>query len=361
MTGPRDMTFAEAIRDALDTALANDLSVWVVGEGVTDPKAIFGTTAGLFEKYGRDRVVEMPVSESGMTGIALGSAVMGQRPVMVHQRVDFALYSFDQLINNAAKWHYMHGGQSAAPMVVRMLIGRGWGQGPQHAQSLEALFSHIPGLKVVMPVTPADAKGLLAGAIADGNPVVFLEHRWLHGIRGHVPAGSHVIPLSAGPRIARSGRDVTIAATSYMVLEALLAAEVLEEFGCSAEVIDVRVLRPLDDRSILDSVSRTGALVTVDTGWKTCGFGAELVARAVEQRFDRQRHAPRRLGSPDYPSPSSRGLIPGFYVRAEDIVDCVIGMLGLREDGILQRAAEFRRTRGDLPVDQPDPTFKGPF
>jgi acetoin:2,6-dichlorophenolindophenol oxidoreductase subunit beta len=361
MSGLRDMSFAEAVRDALDIALAGDPRVWVLGEGVTDPKAIFGTTAGLLEKYGRDRVVEMPVSESGMTGIALGSAVMGQRPVMIHQRVDFALYSFDQLINNAAKWHYMHGGQSSAPMVVRMLIGRGWGQGPQHAQSLEALFAHIPGLKVVMPVTPADAKGLLAGAIADGNPVVFLEHRWLHGIRGPVPEGHHSIPLAAGPRIARAGRDVTIAATSYMVLEALLAADVMEEFGVAAEVIDVRVLRPLDDTAILDSVSRTGALVTVDTGWKTGGFGAELVARAAEQRFGRLRHAPRRLGSPDHPSPSSRGLIPGFYVRAEDIVDSVVGMLGLDDGRILQRAADFRRSRMEMPVEQPDPTFKGPF
>ena len=220
----RVMTAAEAIREALDAAMSADPAVYLIGEGVADPKGIFGTTLGLAEKYGPQRVIEMPVAENGLTGVAIGSALMGQRPVMIHQRVEFCLLAMEQVVNNAAKLHYVSNGRHRVPLVIRLIVGRGWGQGPQHSQSLEALFAHVPGLKVVMPATAADAKGLLLGAIADDNPVVFIEHRWIHYARGRVPDGAAPMPLD-GPRRLRAGGDVTVVATSYMVLEAMQAAE----------------------------------------------------------------------------------------------------------------------------------------
>ena len=360
MPEPRLLNAAEALREAMDLALARWPEVYLMGEGVADPKGIFGTTLGLAEKYGPERVIEMPVSENGLTGVAIGSALMGQRPVLVHQRVDFALLSLEQLFNGAAKSHYVTAGKHKVPLVVRMVIGRGWGQGPQHSQSLEAVFAHIPGLKVVMPATPADFKGLLLGAIADDNPVLMLEHRWLHYVTGEVPEGFVAAPLD-GPRRVREGRDVTIVASSYMVLEALRAADALAEAGCEAEVFDLRVLRPLDPTAILASVEKTGRLITVDTGWRVGGLGAELVAEIAERAFAHLKQAPRRIGLPDHPTPSSRALAEAYYPGSVDIVDLVEDMLGL--DGA---AAEGARracvaARRGVPIDKPDPAFKGPF
>ena len=360
MPESRLMNAAEALREAMDLALARWPEVYLMGEGVADPKGIFGTTVGLAEKYGPDRVVEMPVAENGLTGVAIGSALMGQRPVLVHQRVDFALLSLEQLFNSAAKSHYVTGGKHRVPLVVRMVIGRGWGQGPQHSQSLEAIFAHVPGLKVVMPATPAEFKGLLLGAIADDNPVLMLEHRWLHYVTGEVPEGFYATPI-AGPRMARKGADVTIVASSYMVLEALRAADALADAGCEAEVFDLRVLRPLDLTAILESVRKTGHLITVDTGWRVGGLGAELAAEITEQAFTDLKQAPRRIGLPDHPTPSSRSLAAAYYPGSVDIVDMVEEMLGL--DGA---AAEGARqaciaARQGVAIDKPDPAFKGPF
>ena len=182
----RKITYGEAIREALETAMSTDDSVICYGLGVDDPKGIFGTTLGLQEKFGSDRVFDMPTSENAMTGIGIGSAIYGLRPVMVHQRLDFFLLAMDQLVNNAAKWHFMFGGQDSVPLTIRLILGRGWGQGPTHSQNLQSWFAHIPGLKVVMPATARDAKGLLLSSVFDNNPVVFLEHRWLHNLEGEV-------------------------------------------------------------------------------------------------------------------------------------------------------------------------------
>src|SRR4030042_4368225 len=220
---PREVSSAQAILEATDQCMAEDSSVYIMGLGVTDPKGVFGTTLGLEAKYGK-RVLDMPVAENGMTGVAIGSALIGMRPIMTHQRIDFMLLSFDQIINNAAKWHYMFGGKMKVPLTIRLLIGRGWGQGPQHSQSLHALFTHIPGLKVVMPFTPYDAKGLLVSAVRDDNPVMYIEHRWLHNITGEVHAENYTVPLGKA-RIVKEGSDITIAASSYMVLEAMKAAD----------------------------------------------------------------------------------------------------------------------------------------
>jgi pyruvate dehydrogenase E1 component beta subunit len=352
--GKRELKYFQAINEAIDQCMGNDPSVYIIGLGVPDPKGIFATTLGLQEKYGSKRVMDMPVSENGMTGIAIGSALVGMRPVMTHQRVDFALLAMEQIVNQAANWYYMFGGQKTIPMVIRMIIGRGWGQGPQHSQSLQAWFAHVPGLKVVMPTTAYDAKGLLISSIEDNNPVIFLEHRWLHNIIGEVPEGHYRVPLGKA-KVMRSGNDITIAATSYMTLESLRAAQLLADYGISAEVIDILTLKPLDEETILDSVRKTGNLIVADTGWKTGGFAGEVVARVVEAVFDSLKNAPERITLPDCPTPTTRALANHYYPRAIDIVTKALKMLGHNVDASL-----FNET-DNIPLDVPDKGFTGPF
>jgi pyruvate dehydrogenase E1 component beta subunit len=360
MHNARSISAASALQEATALALERYPEVYVMGEGVADPKGIFGTTSGLVEKFGRDRIIEMPVAENGLTGVAIGSALVGQRPLMIHQRVDFALLALEQLVNNAAKTHYVTGGKHRVPLTVRMIIGRGWGQGPQHSQALEPLFAHIPGLKVVMPSTPAEFKGLLLGAIEDDNPVIILEHRWLHYVSGAVPQGYYTIPLQ-GPRHARDGNDVTVVAASYMVLEAMRAADALAEIGVETDLFDLRVLRPLKLDDIVASVRRTGRLVTVDTGWRIGNVGAEIAAHVAEHAFTALKAPPRRIGLPDYPTPSSRALASTYYPGSVEILDAVAAVCGLdgtRTDG-LRRKLDAQRNA--TPIDIPDPAFKGPF
>jgi pyruvate dehydrogenase E1 component beta subunit len=351
---------AEAVRQALDEALRRWPEVYVLGEGVADPMGVFGTTRGLVEAHGPERVVEMPVAENALTGIAVGSALLGQRPVMVHQRVDFALLCLEQLFDSAAKSHYVTGGAHRVPLTVRMIIGRGWGQGPQHSQSLESVFAHIPGLKVVMPTTPAEHKGLLLAAIDDDNPVVVIEHRWLHYVRGPVAEGFFTVPLDQ-PRHARSGSDLTIVATSYMALESLRAADSLAGVGCQADVFDLRVLRPLCLDAIVESVRRSGRLIVCDTGWRTFGIGAEVVAEVVDRAFEALRRPPRRIGLPDHPTPSSRALAEAYYPDSRTIVEAAAELCDLDAGAVDEARTTVLESRRGVPVDQPDPAFQGPF
>lgn len=351
----RQLTYSQAINEATDLCLARDPSVYLIGLGVPDPKKIFGTTAGLQEKYGDQRVMDMPTAEAGMTGVVLGSALGGMRPIMVHQRMEFALLALEQIVNQAANWHYMFGGKSAVPFVMRMLIGRGWGQGPQHSQALHALFAHIPGLRVAMPVTPHDAKGMLIEAVADNNPVIFIEHRWLHNVHGPVPEDVYRVPFGKA-RVAREGGDVTIVAASYMVLEALKAAEWLAQSGVHAEVIDVRTLRPLDRETIFASVRRTGRLVAADLGWGSLGFSAEIIASVSEELFGALKAAPIRVSLPEVPSPSTPALARHYYPRAIDVYNAVRRSLGQPE-----ATEESLGVATDLPLDVPDKSFTGPF
>lgn len=334
--------------------MAADISVYVMGLGVPDPTGIFGTTKGLQEKYGESRVLDMPLAENSMTGVAIGSAIVGMRPVMTHQRVDFALVAMEQIVNQAAKWHYMFDGQVNVPLVIRMIIGRGWGQGPQHSQSLQAMFAHVPGLKVVMPTTPYDAKGLLISAIEDNNPVVMLEHRWLYGITDAVPVEPYRVPLGKA-RVMSEGTDVTIVGLSYMSIESLRAAELLAERGVNAEVIDLRSLRPLDEDTILASVRKTGNLVVADTAHKMFGASAEILAFVTENAFAALKTAPRRVTIPDHPAPTSPALADSFYPHAGHIASEVLRQLGRDNDNSLFLQPEGRR------LDQPDSSFTGPF
>lgn len=351
----RELKYYQAILEATDQCMANNPRVYLMGLGATDPKGVFGTTLGLEAKYGSKRVMDMPTSENGMTGIAIGSALVGMRPIMTHQRVDFTLLALEQIINNAAKWHYMFGERMRVPLVIRLVVGRGWGQGPQHSQSLQALFAHIPGLKVVMPATPHDAKGLLVAAVEDDNPVIYIEHRWLHGIFGPVPEEIYREPIGKARR-AREGSDVTIVSTSYMTLEALRAAEWLGRDGIEAEVIDVRTLKPLDTAQILDSVRKTGRLIVADAAWRTLGFGAEIVARVAEEAYGHLKCAPRRVALPDAPTPTSWALANHYYPRLVDIVNAARTMMGLPE-----QTEEGLGIRHKAPLDVPDSSFTGPF
>ena len=350
----RELTYAEAIREAFAVALERDPRVMLIGLGVPDPKGFFGTTTDLQQKFGAERVMDMPCAENGLTGVALGAALNGLRPVINHQRLDFALLAMDPMCTQAAKWSYMFGGAMKMPVVFRMILGRGWGQGPQHSQCLHSWFAHIPGLKVVMPSTPHDAKGLLIAAIEDDNPVVFLEHRWLHHTKGHVPTGHYTVPI--GPaRQVRSGKDVTIVALSYMVLEAIDAAEKLARLGIEADVIDLRTLRPLDQTLILESVRKTGRLVVADTGWALAGMSAEIIATASVGAFGSLKAAPRRVCFPDCPTPTGPSLAAAYYPRAGHIIAAARATLGLPADD-----ADLA-VPADVELDKPNPAFTGPF
>ena len=355
----RQINYAQALREGLDQAMSQDPRVIVIGEGVPDPKAIFGTTAGLRERFGGERVFDMPLSENGATGFCIGAALSGMRPVMVHQRIDFALLAMDQLVNNAAKWHYMFNGKASVPLVVRVIIGRGWGQGPQHSQSLQGLFAQIPGLRVVMPTTAHDAKGMLMAAIADNNPVIFIEHRWLHGVNDEVPEAAYQVPLDQA-KVLHAGADVTVAAFSFMALEALLAARALALEGLSLEVVDMRSVRPLDVPAVLQSVRKTGRLLVADTGSQTGGAGAELISQVVAQGFDALRAAPVRVASPDHPAPSSPFMAETYYPTALTLAHATLALAGRPTDGPTLERLQVALARKD-PHDTPHRNFSGPF
>ncbi len=354
MAFTRTITFAQAVREALFQAMEMDDSVICYGLGVPDPKGVFGTTLGLRERFGNERVFDMPASENAMTGVAIGASLNGIRSVMTHQRVDFSLLAMDQLVNNAAKWHYMFGGQKSVPITIRLIIGRGWGQGPTHSQSLQAWFAHIPGLKVVMPAMVEDAKGLLLSSIFDDNPVIFLEHRWLHNQKGHCPETDYRTPMGRANRL-RVGRDLSIVAFSYMTLEALRATEFLRKNGISCDLIDLRSLNPMDWETISQSVARTGRLLALDTGPAFGSIAGEIIARVSTQNFHHLKQAPKRLALPDFPVPTSPALTRHFYKRAIDIALAAGSMMGRDLD---VSSLKLDKT---IPHDVPGDGFTGPF
>src|SRR3989344_2496960 len=315
----RDIKYSQAISEALVQSMANDPTIFIYGVGAADPTGIFGTTREAALKFGPSRVMDMPMSENTLTGIGVGAAMSGLRPVLVHARNDFLLLTMDQIVNHAAKWRYMSGGQFSVPLLIRAIIGRGWGQAAQHSQSLQALFAHIPGLKVVMPSTPYTAKGLLLYSIFDGAPVVFLEHRWLYGKECDVPKEDYRVALGKA-MCQRLGRDITIVASSLMVYEALEAADVLCKDGIDVEVIDLLTICPLDEDAILASVRKTGRVIIADTGWKKFGISAEIAALIGERAFGQLKAPVVRIGLPDAPTPCSSVLEDAYYPGERDII-----------------------------------------
>ena len=340
------MTFREAVRSATVEVMRSDPRVCVIGIGVPDFRGVFGTTLGLAEEFGAERAFDIPISENAVAGMCVGAALRGLRPIFVNQRVDFLMLIMDQLVNHAAKWRAMFGGRQRVPLVVRAIVGRGGGNGPQHTQSLHALFAHVPGLKVVVPSTPPDAKGLLVAAVEDEDPVVYIEHRWLHEEEGEVVEGAYRVPLGRA-RVALPGRDVTLVAVGPLVPDALRAARALDEQGIAAEVVDLRTVRPLDHQTVLESVGRTGRLVVADADWGPCGVAAEVIAVVAEHALDTLRAAPVRVTWPDSPVPSSQALENLFYPGCRQIQAAALRACDVEESGEL--AASTVKT------------FRGPF
>lgn len=315
----RVISYRDAIREALSLALKEDNRVFVFGEGVDDPAGIFGTTINLQNEFGAQRVFDTPIAENTLTGIAIGASLAGLRPVLVHMRTDFMLVSMDQLVNHAAKWKYMFGGNVSVPIVVRAIIGGGWGSAAQHSQAFQALFAHVPGLKVALPASAYDAKGLLLSSIADDSPVIFIEHRWLFDYKDAVPKEPYLIPLGKAV-LRKKGKDLTLIADSFMVILAMEAAKRLEEEGIDIEVIDLRTIKPLDSDTILTSVRKTGRAVILDFGYKFCGISSEISSTICENAFSSLKAPVLRIALPDIPTPATPVLEKIYYPKIEDII-----------------------------------------
>ena len=321
----RILGYAKAINEAFVIAMEHDPSVFVMGQGVDDPSAMFGTTRGLQAAFGPQRVFDTPVAEESMMGVCTGAAMNGMRPVFMHNRPDFILLAFNQLVTHASKVHFMDNGQTNVPMVVWAAIGRGWGSGAQHSQAIQGLLLGVPGLKIVMPSTPADAKGLLLSAIADNNPVLVFEHRWLMKKDGVVPEGHYRVPLGQGV-VRRRGTDLTVVGASHAIELACQAANRLAREGIEAEVIDLRTVKPIDEAIIEESLGKTGRLVVVDTGWAMGGVCAEIGCLAAEKWFHLLQAPVRRIALPDVPSPAGYTLEQFYYPDVDRIQAIMRGL-----------------------------------
>jgi len=315
----RKISYGQTINETLHQIIEKDSRIFLIGQGVTSPWYVGSTTVGLIDRFGPDRIIDTPISENGITGVAVGAALAGMRPILVYPRMDFMYYAMDQIANQAANWYYMFGGQTSVPLTIWAIINRGGEQGAQHSQALQAMFTHIPGLKVVMPSTPHDAKGLLIASIEDDNPVIYIDDRWLYDNAGEVPEELYSELIGKG-LIRREGKDATVVATSYMVIEASRAAESLENEGIDVEVIDLRSLKPLDERLLFDSVRKTGRLIIADGGWNTCGVAAEISALIAEKTFSYLKAPILRVSLPDIPAPASSPLEKAFYPESNDII-----------------------------------------
>ena len=300
----REITFAQAINEALAEEMRRDPTVFIIGEDVAEAGTPFKVLSGLVKEFGPQRVIDSPISEAGITGIGVGAAMTGMRPVVDIMFGDFITLTMDQLVNQAAKIHYMSGGKLKVPMVLRTTLGATRRSAAQHSQSLHAWVSHIPGLKVAVPATPYDAKGLLKSAIRDDNPVVFFEDKLMYQLKGPVPEGEYTIPLGVAD-VKRAGNDITLVATSSMVQVALAAAESLQATGVSAEVIDVRTTLPLDKQTIIDSVKKTSRAIVVDEGYESYGVTAEIASAITDGAFYYLDAPVKRMGAMDVPVPFS--------------------------------------------------------
>ena len=314
----RVLSYVDALNEALALALEIDPNVLVLGQGVNDPRGMFGVTTGLHKKFGTDRVFDTPLSEEGLTGICTGASMNGLRPVYMHNRPDFLLLAFNQIVNHASKTCYMDVGETCAPLVIWAAIGRGWGSGAQHSQAIQGLLLGVPGLKIIMPSTPYDAKGLMLTAIADNNPVLIFEHRWSMRNKGVVPESVYKVPIGKGI-YRRTGRNLTIVGTSHTLELAIQAVDNLKKDGISADVIDLRTLKPLDEEIILESLQKTGRILIVDTGWEMGGVCAEIGCMVAEKGFSFLKGPVRRLGLPDTPSPAGFALEQYYYPDEKNI------------------------------------------
>lgn len=336
----RRLRYWQAISEALVQCMEADGSIFIAGIGVDDFKGVFGTTLAAYQRFGSKRVFDIPNCENAFTGIAIGAAAVGKRPVVVHPRNDFMFLCMDQIFNLAAKWRYMFGNKSGVPVVFRGIVGRGWGQGATHSQSLQSIFGHFPGLYVAAPAFPADAKGLLVSALTGTGPVILLENRALYEHEGEVPEEPVPIPLGRG-QIVRPGKDITIVGVSLMAYEAMRAADILAEHGVDAEVLDPRTIRPFDEALLLESLRKTGRLVVADTSWAFCGVAAEVAAVAAEKGWHYLKAPVRRVTPPDCPAPVSKPLEDAFHPSPMTIAQACLDLLKA-EEAVRQRVGDVQ-------------------
>lgn len=326
------MTYAEGIRSAFAYLLKTYPNVFAIGQGLWSPWYVGASMTDLDKEFGRERVIDSPVSELATTGAALGASLFGYRPIVIHPRIDFMLLATDQIVNQAAKWRHMLGGQAGPAMVVRGIVNRGGEQGAQHSQALHAWFAHIPGLRVVMPATATDARDLLISACLCDDPVLYIDDRWLYETSDSKSPIVERDLAKEGPVIRRAGQDLTLVASSFSVHLAMQAAEQLSQQGISAEVVDLRVLNPLDPRLVVESVQRTGRLLAVDGGWRTCGLGGEIVALAAEALpISAWKSSPRRLTLPDAPAPTSKPLEQAYYPQVSHVADAARALMSRKK------------------------------
>lgn len=314
------ITYADALRQGLEQAMELSERVFVVGQLVDYAPGVFGSTTGLAERFGAKRVRDFPVSESAMTALGIGAAVAGMRPVLVHHRLDFMLYSMDAIVNWLSLWRFKSNGKSSVPVTIRAIVGRGWGQGPQHSKSLHAWFAHVPGIKVAMPATAFDAKGLLLESIFGEDPVLMIEHRSLFGLKDRVPEFPYRVRFGQAS-VRRAGQDLTMVAAGIMVPFGLRVAAQLAEQGIEAEVIDLRTISPLDSQTVCDSVQKTGRLAVLDPTWASFGMAAEVIARVAERHGRSLRADPIRITHPDSHTPMSSALEAVYYPEQSSVVE----------------------------------------
>ena len=322
----RVLSYVDALNEALALALGLDPNVIVLGQGVNDPKGMFGVTTDLHKKYGTERVFDTPLSEEGMFGVCTGAAMNGISPVYLHNRPDFLLLAFNQIVSHASKIHYIDNGKTCVPLVAWAAIGRGWGSGAQHSQAIQGLLMGVPGLKIIMPSTPYDAKGLMLAAIADNNPVLIFEHRWCMRNKGVVPEGIYKVPIGEGV-YRRKGKDLTIVGTSHSIELAIQSIDDLADNKITADVIDLRTIKPLDEKIILESIQKTGKILVVDTGWEMGGVCAEIGCLVAEKGFSYLKSPVRRMGLPDVPSPAGFTLEQFYYPNKDNFCQIIQEMV----------------------------------
>jgi pyruvate dehydrogenase E1 component beta subunit len=326
------MQYCEGILAAFRYVMRTDPKCLTIGQGLWSPWYVGRSMDGLDEEFGKDRVIDTPVSEQATTGIAIGAALNGYKPIVIHPRMDFMVLAADQIVNQAAKWRHMLGGGRSPSVVIRAIINRGGEQGAQHSQALHSWFAHIPGLRVVMPATPADARDLLIGAVQSPDPVLYIDDRWLYEQEDEVAEAGDVDLAALGPQLLREGTDITIGAASYSVKLALDAAEELAEEGISCAVVDARILNPFDPALLRRSVRKTGRFLAVDGGWEVCGFAGEMIAAVVEDLAPSElRASPARVTLPAAPAPTSRPLEQAYYPTAVTVADAVRRMVSGRD------------------------------
>lgn len=324
----RKITYSQALNEAIIQEMERDPEVFVYGLGVTDHKKIFGITNNIIERFGKERCFETPLCEDTMVGFGLGAAISGLKPIHIHTRVDFLVLAMNQLVNMVSSYRYGIARNIKIPLVIKAIVGRGWGQGFQHSKSLHSIFSHIPGLKIVMPTTPRDAKGLLIAAIRDNNPIIFIEHRWLFWQEGEVSQEPFVSPLGKA-EVIKEGNDLTIVATSWLNAEALQAARFFKKRNINIEIIDPKTIFPLDEETIIKSVKKTGRCIVADNDWLYCGFASEVASRVSEKCFKDLKSPVEKIGFLPIPCPTARHLENEFYPGAEKIIRKVENMLKL--------------------------------